>query len=358
MSDLVLSLLCTDEPVVVGRAIASALPHISAWCVSYNGTPGGETEDIIKTMLGHLPGELVHRPWKNYGFNRTEALQLARPWGAYALILDADEVIETWPSALGLQGADAFEVEERMGTFFNPKIRIVNLTKDWTYLGTVHEVIHCPTASVSSLPIAIRNLRDGAGSQKAQTVRYTEEAKMLEEQLVLDPTDSRARFYLAQSYELAGDLHSAYKNYVTRSEMTYGFVEEAWMALFRIAQMHMRTPSQEAFVPVACFRAWQARTSRAEPLFALARWYRQRGDYNVALMLIKQVSIISVPETDRLGVDKTVHAGGWQCLDELSLALYRTGNSQAALAICTQAIKSAPQPEHARLLQNLNYFKN
>lgn len=351
---LVLSMVCTDEPKVIRRAITSALPHIQAWCISYNGTPGGETVGIINELLGHLPGSIVAKPWVSYGHNRTEALELAKEFGTHALILDADEIIESWQS-VDLTTADGFEVEEHMGTFFNPKVRIVSLSKSWKYVGAVHEYIDSPGAKLVHAPIRLRNLRDGAGSEKPSQQRYLEEAKMLEEQLAADPTDTRAQFYLAQSYELAGDLAKAYQGYTARSKMG-GFAEEAWMALVRIAQMHMRTPGQDAFVPVACLRAWQERPRRAEPLFYLARWYRQREHYDIALMLIKRVAAIAIPMEDRLHVDLTLHAGGWQVLDELSLALYRTGYKEEAKSICTALLPLAPAHEQERIIANLQAF--
>jgi hypothetical protein len=52
------------------------------------------TQDIIRAQLKDIPGELFERPWKNFGHNRTEALELARGRADYAFVVDADEVLE------------------------------------------------------------------------------------------------------------------------------------------------------------------------------------------------------------------------------------------------------------------------
>jgi hypothetical protein len=44
--------------------------------------------------LKDLPGELHERPWRDFAYNRSEALTLARPHGDYTLIIDADDVLE------------------------------------------------------------------------------------------------------------------------------------------------------------------------------------------------------------------------------------------------------------------------
>ena len=46
---------------------------------------------MTRAALADVPGTLVNRPWVDFAANRSEALELARPHGHYALIIDADD---------------------------------------------------------------------------------------------------------------------------------------------------------------------------------------------------------------------------------------------------------------------------
>jgi tetratricopeptide (TPR) repeat protein len=349
---LVLVMVCQDEDATIGRAIDSALPHIGAWSISFNGR-GATTPRIIQEKLGHLPGALHRRPWMSYGHNRGEALALAAPYGTYGLILDADEVLEdVLPGAfVGIETSDVWEVEERMGELRYPKVRVVRLGLPWKYNGDVHELLDTSAASVGSLAkqAAIRNLRDGAASKEPPTERYAREAKQLVARLEKDPTDARAWHYLAQSLELAGLTRDAVTAYERRAALPGGFDEEAWLALLRIARIYERSGVADDRVPAAFLRAWQARPQRAEPLVALARWHRFRGDYALAYLYAQHAACIPRPP-DRLCVEASVYE--WQAADELAIAAYWVGNYELCAAECFRLLDVAPPDQRARIREN------
>ena len=71
-----LNMIVRDEAAVIERCLRSARPYIQAWAVSDTGSSDG-TQDIVRRVLGDLPGELIERPWIDFAANRNEALQLA-----------------------------------------------------------------------------------------------------------------------------------------------------------------------------------------------------------------------------------------------------------------------------------------
>jgi glycosyltransferase involved in cell wall biosynthesis len=88
-----LSMIVKNEAAVIERCLASVLPHIDAWAICDTGSSDG-TQDLIRRRLVHLPGELIERPWVDFATNRNEALDLARRHGDYALVVDADDIVE------------------------------------------------------------------------------------------------------------------------------------------------------------------------------------------------------------------------------------------------------------------------
>ena len=79
-------------------------PIISHWVIVDTGSTDG-TQDIICEHLRDLPGELHQRPWRDFAFNRSEALHLARQKSDYTLIIDADDTLEI-PAAITIPALD------------------------------------------------------------------------------------------------------------------------------------------------------------------------------------------------------------------------------------------------------------
>lgn len=76
--------------------MASVRHYIDSWVIVDTGSTDG-TQAIIQDYMHDLSGLLFERPWKNFGHNRTEALQLALtdslPPTNYLLFIDADETL-------------------------------------------------------------------------------------------------------------------------------------------------------------------------------------------------------------------------------------------------------------------------
>ena len=88
-----LCMIVKNEAPVIARCLDSVRPIITHWVIVDTGSTDG-TQDIIRDHLRGLPGTLYERPWKDFAFNRSEALELARPHGDFSLIIDADDALE------------------------------------------------------------------------------------------------------------------------------------------------------------------------------------------------------------------------------------------------------------------------
>src|SRR5689334_3658427 len=139
-----LSMIVKNEAHVIERCLRSVKPWIHSWAISDTGSSDG-TQDIIRKFMADKPGELIERPWVDFATNRNEALELARRHGDYALIIDADEIIETdadfkW----GKLDAPGYLLELVYGELRYRRVALPRLDSDWKWKGVLHEALVSP----------------------------------------------------------------------------------------------------------------------------------------------------------------------------------------------------------------------
>src|SRR6266446_2172189 len=84
-----LCMIVKDEAAVICRCLESVKPIINHWVICDTGSTD-RTPDIIRETLSGIPGTLHQVPWVDFGYNRTQALKLAKGKADYHLLLDAD----------------------------------------------------------------------------------------------------------------------------------------------------------------------------------------------------------------------------------------------------------------------------
>jgi glycosyltransferase involved in cell wall biosynthesis len=92
-----LNMIVKDESKIIKRGLATVKPIIDYWVIVDTGSTDG-TQQIIKDFMQDIPGELHERPWKNFAYNRNQALALAKGKADYILFMDADETLEFSPN--------------------------------------------------------------------------------------------------------------------------------------------------------------------------------------------------------------------------------------------------------------------
>ena len=98
-------------------------------------------------------------------------------------------------------------------------------------------------------------------------------------------------------------------------------------------------------------RAYQNRPTRAEPLCALARYYRERGQHANAHLFSSVAVKVSRP-ADILFLDDTVYE--WRALDEYCISSYWVGDPREGLKAADRLLKQGklPQTQRARVEAN------
>lgn len=346
-------MIVKDEAHVIERCLSSAIPYIDTWLICDTGSSDKTIEVVQDFMRAHQkPGEIAERPWRDFGYNRSEALRLARPKADYCLFLDADEELVV-PASFEFPplSADCYHMLHRHReselTFWLPQL--VRSALPFEYRGVLHEYLACKqTFATERLEgPQIVGWFDSARNRLSQEEKYERDAAVLEQALQTEPNNARYVFYLAQSYRDAKQPELALKHYRKRAQMG-GWQEEVWYAQLQAAFLleQLNRPSEAL---VAFLDAYQLRPQRAESLCALARLSRIAGKYHLAHLFAEKA--VSLPQpNDLLFLDTGVYQ--WRARDELSISAYWSENYEQSRAIAAALLEEGVVPiEHRERIQ-------
>ena len=355
-----LNMIVKNEAHVILRCLASVKPWIDSWCIVDTGSTDG-TQQIIQDYLKDIPGKLYERPWKNFGYNRTEALELAVGDALdetdYLLFIDADEQLQAEPNfEIPKLTGDAYYFSVIYGGLRYRRNAMVSARLTWSWKGVLHEYLQAEQPhkwqTLTGLNIFVKH--DGARAKNADT--YLKDIALLEQGLKDEPDNLRYMFYLAQSYRDAGLKEKSREFYLKRAA-AQGWEEERWMARFRAAQLAELMGMDELIIYREYLQCWIIKQHRAEPLYELARYYRNKKDFDLACYFAAQAVEIPLP-AEGLFIDASVY----QCraLDELSVsASYCQAYRAAGKAAITKLFdeQNFPESQRQRLLDNQKFYQ-
>lgn len=342
-----LTMIVKNEAAVLERCFRSVRPFIDCWSIVDTGSSDG-TQELVQRSLSDIPGKLHERPWKDFGHNRTEALELARPLADYLFVIDADETFEV-PDGFCLPSlnADAYYTQHRArnSSVSFSRVQLVRSHLPFRYEGVLHEVVVCdaPHRKEHIKGAVCVGGFDGARNQVSPEEKYGRDAQVLEEALKDEPNNARYRYYLARSYRDAGQPLKAIENFLIRAEMG-GFDEEVWHSLHLAGTLSAELGKYHAALATQ-LQAYQLRPQRAETLCALARLHRMREEHHLAYLFARQAASIPRPD-DLLFVDDSVYS--WRSLDEWSISAYWVGQYQESLDAAMALLRGNELPENQR----------
>ncbi len=346
-----LCMIVKNEVAVIERCLGSVRPLIDRWTIVDTGSTDG-TQDLIRRVMSDLPGELHERPWKDFGHNRTEAIQLARDHTDYLFVIDADEILKLPPDfKRPTLGADCYSLNVELGSLRYARTCLVATRLPWSYKGVLHEYLDSGhyIEPLSILGPTVVCTPEGARSQNPR--KYHDDAAVFEQALKEEPDNLRYRYYLAQSYRDAGELDKAIGAYQHRAALR-GWAEEDWHAQYQVARLMDRAQYPEGAVVSAYLKAYDMRPTRAEPLTWLGAYLRQRSRWASARLFLLCANQIPYPQ-DRLFVEPDCY--GWRKLDELGLTYFHTGQRDMAKQLWELVRQDArlPSEQLPRVERNL-----
>ena len=328
--NICLNMIVRNEAHVIRRCLDSVRPIIGSWVIVDTGSSDG-TQNIIAAALADLPGELYERPWRNFGHNRSEALDLARGRGDYSFIIDADNVLRLEPGfAMPTLTADSYDGLVISQNLAYHRKNLLRSALPWRFEGVLHEYPTCAEAVTSEFLPGLTTIMYPDGARSRDPQKYRRDVEVLEQALRDDPDNARNVFYLAQSCRDAGDPQAAIRWYRRRTELG-GWQEEIWYSLYQIGCIEARVADRWEAAMASFLAAWQTYPDRAEPLYQIAMHYQHRREHHIALLFLGEASKVPRPAMQRLFVEFPLYDHLIKI--EYAVACYWTGRHAEAIAV-------------------------
>jgi glycosyltransferase involved in cell wall biosynthesis len=278
-----------NESRILERCLKAVEGVVDAFCIHDTGSTDN-TCDIAQKWLETHPGCLTTSEWKDFGYNRTQSFVGAweyvkttdwDPKETYGLLLDADMVFH--PGTLREQTLElvGYTIVQVAGDLMYPNCRLVRMDHPWKCVGVTHEYWDGPTTALGKDICWIEDQNDGG----CKSDKFERDARLLEQGLREEPENVRYMFYLAQTYHSLGRWKDAIAMYKKRYDAG-GWVEERWYSLYMIAQSYLTLGDAGKF-EMWMLRARAFRPGRAESVYKLAKYFREKGEHYKAYQYVK-----------------------------------------------------------------------
>jgi len=346
--NICLNMIVKNEAANIERCLRSVKPHISCWAIGDTGSTD-DTKDKVTSILDGIPGVLFDIPFHNFGVARNKSLARAHTLNyEYILLCDADMelVVENEAALVGLS-LPSYSILQRANGSSYWNTRLVRFDVNARYRGVTHEYLDVRDEPTRLTGIHFVDHMDGA-NRPGKTDR---DIRVLEDEVSRDPTDARALFYLAQSYRDAGDLASAANVYGERIKAG-GWDEEVWYSRLQRARCYRDLGWESDFIEGA-LAAFNARPTRPEPLYDLAKFYRERGVSELSTLFADRGLRIP-PSGDSLFVEEYPHRFGLK--EEFSISAFYTTRRKEGFKACDELSLDLDAPVATRDLAWSNVY--
>ena len=208
------------------------------------------------------------------------------------------------------------------------------------YIGPTHEYIWSDTAKDKAklVELSVVHHEDG-GSRKD---KYLRDIELLRRGLEIEPENARYVFYLAQSYRDSGNLPQAIEWYEKRASMG-GWDEEVWYSLYQVARLQHRLGLAWPLVLDAYLRAFEFRATRVEPVYHVAKLYRENEQYHLGYLFSSAVIDTPYPD-DILFIEKSIY--DYELPLEYARCCERLGKMEETIRAIERVLACSHAPAH------------
>ena len=344
-----------NESKILKRCLEALEGIVDAWCICDTGSTD-DTVSIANEFLESRKGCLSVIPWQNFGYNRTKSFEVAQQYvrdglqwdlkDTYGLLLDADMVFVPGTLREEKLGEPGYTLLQIGGHLEYPNTRLVRMDYPWKCLGVTHEYWDGPTLNLPKTVAYIDDRNDGG----CKGDKFERDARLLEQGLIDEPKNGRYMFYLAQTYHSLGrwkDAITYYKKRITAG----GWFEEIWYSHYMIGQSYLQLNNPIKFEEWM-LRAFEYRPARAESIYKLTRYFREKSQHYKAYHYLNIGRFIPKP-SDSLFIEAPVYNELFEY--EASILDYYIGKHQEGL-ISSMKYMLTKREHLDNVYQNIKFY--
>jgi GR25 family glycosyltransferase involved in LPS biosynthesis len=287
-----LNMIVKNESKVIAETLNNLTGKIKFdyWVISDTGSTDN-TREIIKDYFLEkgIPGELFIHEWKDFGYNRSKALESAYDKTDFLLIFDADDKIVGDFKLPFKNGANSDRYMLKFGQGFEyMRPLLINNRKRWRFRGVLHEFLDNLEPVNEDINVMgnyyIESGRTGNRSQNP--TKYYDDANILKNAYAIEMTlpdkglSGRYAFYCARSYHDAGEKYhnEAIEWYKTVLGIKHHWNQEQYYSALEIGIIYKAQKNMEE----ACkylLKTMEYDHERIEGLIMAMEHYYQSGQH-------------------------------------------------------------------------------
>ena len=356
---ITLNMIVKDEAHCIHTSLNTIYKYIDYYVIVDTGSTD-HTQDVIKEFFDchGIPGEIHDVPWKNFGWNRTEACKLAKGKGDYTWVIDADDEIcgdLVLPDRLTKDMYNLFYNSALSGGEGWWRPQLFNNSLDWRYEGVLHEYATCDEAVTHERiegNYCVKPTFAGDRNKDGTEAKMKRDIALMRKALEEEPDNVRYMFYLAQAYHTVGDYSQAIEWFSKRVKAG-GWGEEVYISLLRKAECYGVVKGEVPFGLL--IEAYEYRPQRFEAPFAIIKACRESDKFHSGYAWAKTLIDKPAPAEDNLFVNTAITT--WRIQDELSICAYYVGHYSESKDLCSSLLanKALPVSEQGRISSNLKF---
>ena len=296
------------------NVLTENLKFIDRWTIVDTGS-SDNTIEIIKKVLKNKKGNLYEEPFINFRDSRNRCLDLAGKDCKYLLTLDDTYILKqnlrTFLNTIrGDQFADTFSMFIYSNDLIYSSNRILRSITNIRYKYKLHEVLDPKDNINVIIPENHANIFDFRSDymENRTMTRKKYDLKILFEMIHDDPNDSRAYYYIGQTYNLLEDYERAHEYFMKRVEHPdEGFLQEKIDACFeaaRIRNFKLNRPWNEC--EALYNRSYEMDKTRPESLYFIGIHYYLEKRFDLAFDYMKRAHKLGFPIHCQYGLKPTL----------------------------------------------------
>ena len=290
-----------------GESFADVLRENLKYVDEYTILDTGSTDntvEIMREVLKGKRGKIYEEPFINFRDSRNRCLDLAGTRCKYLLMLDDTYIIKNdlrsfLETVRGDQFSSSFSMYIHSDDVEYGSNRIIKSSSGLRYKYKIHEVI-TPVNNVNVIIPKNHGYIFDYRSDYMETRtmdRKQYDLKILYEMVEEEPWDSRAYYYLGQTYNLLKNYEEAFKNFLLRvNHEDEGFIQEKIDACFeaaRLANFQLNKNWEEC--ERLYVRAYEMDKSRPDSLYFIGIHYYLAKNYDKAYEYFKEGFRVGYP---------------------------------------------------------------